>query len=724
MNGQFIYKDFRVVQEGRITGYDFVIQQGDDGDTMVSGYYKGGSTEKWKGRAEETGQMFLVSVAEDKRGKGTGYTLMLLGIRYIYSKGRDYFVTSPNEQSFWLLEKLKKEGLIKVEYEPNKLRETHVYRIMPSIESKLPGANFEKRNFSAKAPAGPPTLLGREISISMPNGERRRGQFAIVELSDVLPSHNPLTFSSSEGYPTNAQGQNINDRNYQDDLLAQERVRENAENLDPYRIITTSRTPSGTPIVAGKQVNGQWIVVSGNNRTMSTKIAALKHPENYRRYRQVLCEEFASFGFPENETGDAPRAACNDKNQITLLPTGDGWIYNQDQYQFNQPFLVRIDYGFPAFQTQELAKYNQSTMKGKRAIDKTIERSNALRENEACATKIPLLLDSFERLSDFYADRNAQKQLLDMLLQCNLVTEQSIPEYYEQGYFTSAGKELVESVLAGIVLEKDALKASERDGVKKARQAVVYALPALIANSRLEGKANLIPRINDAILYQNDIIASGLPFDQYINQGALFSERKYCHWAIYLNRLMNAGQRKFKAAILSFNASMKDSGTAALFADQAVTPEEAFEAYVKKAVPESEARLIKRYRKVKAMQDGKEFVDDKEGDYFVTARNDKGATRYVLGPFDKHQDALDKVDEASSYVRDKDPRGHWYSYGTARLPKNSRVTGVLNDKFGLEIETQEGFANLPTTAVKSAVKAKLRLAKAKKVKSLRLLKIK
>ena len=235
-------------------------------------------------------------------------------------------------------------------------------------------------------------------------------------------------------------------------------------------------------------------------------------------------------------------------------------------------------------------------MKGKRAIDKTIERSNALRENEACATKIPLLLDSFERLSDFYADRNAQKQMLDMLLQCNLVTEQSIPEYYEQGYFTSAGKELVESVLAGIVLEKDALKAAERDGVKKARQAVVYALPALIANSRLEGKANLIPQVNDAILYQNDIIASGLPFDQYINQGALFSERKYCHWAIYLNRLMNAGQRKFKAAILSFNASMKDSGTAALFADQVVTPEEAFEAYIKKAVPESEARLIEQYK--------------------------------------------------------------------------------------------------------------------------------
>jgi len=411
-------------------------------------------------------------------------------------------------------------------------------------------------------------IPGKHITLSMPNGEKRRAQFAIVELDDVLASHDEQTFTSSPGYPTNAQGHNINDRNYTDDKTAQERVRDNARNLDPYRLLTTSRTPSGSPIVAGKQINGKWIVVSGNNRTMSTKLAAKQYPENYREYKEALAEELSSFG-----------VAISDLSEKAI----------------KQPFLIRIDYDFPAFQTQELAKYNQSTMKGKRAIDKTIERSNSLRENPLCKTRIPSILDTYDRLSDFFSDRSAQKTMLDALLQCNLITEQSIPEYYDDGYFTNAGKELVESVLAGIILDKEALKAAERDGVKQARRVIVYAMPVLIENSTLVDQANLTGHLNAAILYLNEVKSSGLPFDQYINQAVMFTERTFHPWAIYLSRLLMLGQRKFKAAIKAFNGSIKQSAGAALFSDQAVSPQEAFRAYIVHAIPESEQKLIQQF---------------------------------------------------------------------------------------------------------------------------------
>jgi hypothetical protein len=256
---------------------------------------------------------------------------------------------------------------------------------------------------------------------------------------------------------------------------------------------------------------------------------------------------------------------------------------------------VRIDYDFPAFQTRELAKYNQSTMKGKRAVDKTIERSNSLRENPLCKTRIPLIIDEYERMSEFFSDRIAQKTMLEALLNCNLITEQSIPQYYEEGYFTTAGKELVESVLAGIILEKKALQAAQREGIKQARRVVVYAMPVLIENSTLQGEANLVNHINEAILYLNEVKSSGLPFDQFINQGAMFQERKFHPWAIYLSRLMQLGQRKFKAAIKSFNSSIKQSAGVALFADQAVSPKEAFAAYLIEPLPESEQKLIQQF---------------------------------------------------------------------------------------------------------------------------------
>ncbi|KGE86432.1 MAG: hypothetical protein ACE362_27405 [Phaeodactylibacter xiamenensis] len=436
------------------------------------------------------------------------------------------------------------------------------------------------------------TVLGKKIILSMPNGEKRDARFAIVELDSVLASHNELTFAPTPGYPVNEQRQNVNDRNYEDDAAAQERVRDNARRLDPYRLLTTSRTPSGSPIVAGQQIDGKWIVVSGNNRTMSTKLAASRHPENYKAYVDALCEELEAFGF--STTGKTERIDCQN-GKLIYLPTGDDFSINNDAYQFRQPLLVRIDYGFPAFQTRELAKYNQSTMKGKRAVDKTIERSNSLRENPLCQTRIPAMLDQHERMSDFYADRTAQKQMLEALLQCNIITEQSVPEYYDEGYFTNAGKELVESVLAGVVLEKAALKAAERDGIKQARRVVVYAMPVLVSNSTLPGSANLIPHINDAILYLNEMKASGLPFDQFINQGALFSEKAWPPQAIYLSRLMSQGQRKFKRAIKAFNESVRRNTGAALFSDENVTPEEAFQAYVIDHIPAEEARLIEAY---------------------------------------------------------------------------------------------------------------------------------
>ncbi len=436
------------------------------------------------------------------------------------------------------------------------------------------------------------TVPGKKIILSMPNGEKRDARFAIVELDSVLASHNEQTFAPTPGYPVNEQGQNVNDRNYEDDVAAQERVRDNARRLDPYRLLTTSRTPSGSPIVAGQQIDGKWIVVSGNNRTMSTKLAASQHPENYKAYVDALCEELEAFGF--STTGKTERIDCQN-SKLVYLPTGDDFSINNDAYHFRQPLLVRIDYGFPAFQTRELAKYNQSTMKGKRAVDKTIERSNSLRENPLCQTRIPAMLDQHERMSDFYADRTAQKQMLEALLKCNIIMEQSVPEYYDEGYFTNAGKELVESVLAGVVLEKAALKAAERDGIKQARRVVVYAMPVLVSNSTLPGSANLIPHINDAILYLNEMKASGLPFDQFINQGALFSEKEWHPRAIYLSRLMSQGQRKFKRAIKAFNESVRRNTGAALFSDENVTPEEAFQAYVINHIPAEEARLIEAY---------------------------------------------------------------------------------------------------------------------------------
>lgn len=64
--------------------------------------------------------------------------------------------------------------------------------------------------------------------------------------------------------------------------------------------------------------------------------------------------------------------------------------------------------------------------------------------------------------------------------------------------------------------------------------------------------------------------------------------------------------------------------------------------------------------------------DARPGFYYVTVR--KGADQYRLlrGPFvNDHAAALAAVREAKDRACDLDPRGHWYSYGTARLECNA-----------------------------------------------------
>ncbi len=675
---RYLYKDYHLLKEGEITGFDFVIQQGADEGTYVSGFSQGGAFPDWKGKEDITGHLFSVGVAKDKQDQGVGTVLITLALRYIYSKGVDLFVTAPNEASSAILAKLESEGVISYKLGSKKLRETRLYRLLPAIQNKLPEAKLKSRATAAQA-------LGKKIILSMPNGEKRDARFAIVELDSVLASHNEQTFAPTPGYPVNEQGQNVNDRNYEDDAAAQERVRDNARRLDPYRLLTTSRTPSGSPIVAGQQIDGKWIVVSGNNRTMSTKLAASRHPENYKAYVDALCEELEAFGF--STTDKTERVDCQN-GKLVYLPTGDDFSINNDAYHFRQPLLVRIDYGFPAFQTQELAKYNQSTMKGKRAVDKTIERSNSLRENPLCQTRIPAMLDQHERMSDFYADRTAQKQMLEALLQCNIITEQSVPEYYDEGYFTNAGKELVESVLAGVVLEKAALKAAERDGIKQARRVVVYAMPVLVSNSTLPGSANLIPHINDAILYLNEMKASGLPFDQFINQGALFSEKAWHPQAIYLSRLMSQGQRKFKIAIKAFNESVRRNTGAALFSDENVTPEEAFQAYVIDHIPEDEAKLIQAYATSEAVPtnafkaEGNAGPDGEDGEYFVSVNSGANNQMLVLGPFSNRKDAVDNLPKVRAHLEQKDAFAKFSSFGTVKKPVGSGIKGTLNRQLG------------------------------------------
>ena len=425
-------------------------------------------------------------------------------------------------------------------------------------------------------------LLGREIKIKLANGESRKGQFAIVELDDILASHNEKTYQNTKGYPTDKNGENVNDRNYKDDKSAQQKIVEFARELEPDRLITTSRTASGTPVITT-----DGIVISGNNRTMSIKLAQSDYPEKYLEYLEFLGEEITSFGF--------------DKINFVKLVNNEGakygnsavvWNDEEKSMSFTNPVLVRIDYDVPEYSTMELAKWNKDTKKSEKPIDKAIKLGKILQSSENCVTLISNVVGQYETFTELYSNYGDQKRLKDILIDCNILTTQEIPAYFYDRGFTEQGKELIENLLAGMVLSKDALIASNEGGARAFRQTIITSLPVLTANVGLGEEFTLIPEINEAILFQSTMSSQKMSFEDKIKQENIFGE-KPSEKGVIMNRLFASGRNKFKGALESYNASVIDNKNANLFGEPP-TKNEIFETHITNKLDPADRKLIEQ----------------------------------------------------------------------------------------------------------------------------------
>ncbi|MCR6637469.1 MAG: hypothetical protein NVV82_00305 [Sporocytophaga sp.] len=432
-------------------------------------------------------------------------------------------------------------------------------------------------------------LLGKEIEILMPNGEKRKGQFAVVELNNTIASHNHISFSSSKDYPTNEKFENINDRNYHDDPNAQAKVIDVAQNLEPSILLSTSRTPAGTPIIS---IDG--FVVSGNNRTMSLKLASHKFPERYEAYKKMLLDECEAFGISRTDlTSSLMGEKILDKRNTSKPFQLQS---ENDLIKIENPVLVRFDYDFPAYNTLEISKYNKETKKSERPLDKAIKLSSILQSNIKLRDSICLMVGEHETLSEFYSVAKDQRQLINILVEGNLLTTQEKAAYLGDSGFNSAGKDLVEMILSSIVLDRDSLIASDTEGVKRLRGIIITSLPVLVRNASLP-KGSLKETINRSIVLEKSIQTSGLSFGDYISQEALFEEKPERN-VLIMNRLLDSGRNNFKKAIDSYNDSVSDNQGENLFGEKPGL-NEIFFVHIEKRIDPKELSLINKFYPLK-----------------------------------------------------------------------------------------------------------------------------
>jgi hypothetical protein len=405
-------------------------------------------------------------------------------------------------------------------------------------------------------------VLGRERELVFPDNKKRKSYFAVVELENIIASHNEQTFASSENYPTDEKGRNVNDRNYSGDKNAQAKVISVAEKLIPEIIITTSPTANGTPIIT---LDG--IVVSGNNRVMSLKLASKNYKQNYDSYIKTLNNE--------------------------LLYGGYGINVSQVFNKFKQPILVRFDIEFDSYITSELNRYNKSTAKSERQIDLGIRLSQQIKDSEPCRNALISIISEQEIVSELYNDRNAVNRFKKTLLDCGIITENEISNLFTDNSLTENGKVLYETILLSLVLDSDSIEISQNEGIKSATKSIVNAIIPLIKNKALKD-GSLVSYVNKALLIQNKIVTSGYKsVEQYITEQSIFEEDEdlKTEKAIIINWFLNQKANSFKNALLRYNKAVDENSGAGLFGDN-LTPEEIFQSVFVKETDESVIKSI------------------------------------------------------------------------------------------------------------------------------------
>lgn len=404
--------------------------------------------------------------------------------------------------------------------------------------AKQDGATTVKASSTARAhvrdaPRAPPlprvTMLPggaagipADVFVSVPGGSKPEpinAGFYVVEVADLVTSHNPEGFAINPAYPAGVQ-----ERRYHVDRYEQLKVIRNAANMVPAFLINTNPdSVNGPPVCALLEEKGvvDLIVLGGNSRAMSLALAY--RTGDAAAYRALLVERSRVFGFEPRE-----------------LDT------------FTAPVLVRICDAPPTrwrdlsrrlneAQTQEKDAATDAVSLGARISDATLETFGAMVQDAGADETLAAVLAS-----------TRARVLVDALRRDGVLDDKSGARYLSGRDLSEDGRALVERALVARVLPSaetiERLSATERD-------AIARALPALLAARRAghDLSADLAAAAHDLA----DARARGLSLAELQRQGSLIeltATRARSDVAIRIRALLASSARRFVKVARAFAA--------------------------------------------------------------------------------------------------------------------------------------------------------------------------
>ena len=386
-----------------------------------------------------------------------------------------------------------------------------------------------------------PRLVGNKRTRMLADGETKiRGHYEIVPAESLTPSHDVNNgYKKSEGFPTDAEGRTVNDRDYEHDKAAQ-------QNTDQI-----ARKYNGMAIEKVPVVSDEGIVYDGNGRTMAGQKAAKEGTDG--EYINGLLENAENFGFT--------------REQI-------------EQSGIEHPRLVLVTDERLPYDTATFAKFNRNEKKTQSNTEQAVAKAKTLTSDEVGA--IVAEIEGNGSLDAFFNNSKAINDLVKTLVDKGIIGQNEVAQMMDSPERLSAqGREYVKNLLLGSIFKPETIRMLGIDSTVKNK--AINAIRSVMDNMKL-GEFSLRDEIDQAIQLLYEARQGGNKVDTLLRTSDMFGEdaaKRYPSISQMMALALEGKVADFRDLLDEYNriAKARNTGEGSIF-EAAPTKEELINEYL------------------------------------------------------------------------------------------------------------------------------------------------
>lgn len=380
-----------------------------------------------------------------------------------------------------------------------------------------------------------PRLVGNKRTRMLPDGETKiKGHYEIVPAESLTPSHDVNNdYKKSEGFPTDAEGRTVNDRDYEHDKAAQ-------QNTDQI-----ARKYNGMAIEQVPVVSDEGIVYDGNGRTMAGQKAAKDGTDG--EYINDLLENAENFGFTREQI---------EKSGI------------------EHPRLVMVTDERLPYDAATFAKFNRNEKKTQSNTEQAVAKAKTLTSDEVGA--IVADIEGNGSLDAFFNNSKAINDLVKTLVDKGIIGQNEVAQMMDSPERLSAqGREYVKNLLLGSIFKPETIRMLGIDSTVKNK--AINAIRSVMDNMKL-GEFSLRDEIDQAIQLLYEARQGGNKVDTLLRTPSMFGEdaaKRYPSISQMMALALEGKVSDFRDLLDEYNriAAARNTGEGSIF-EAAPTKEE------------------------------------------------------------------------------------------------------------------------------------------------------